>query len=71
MKKIRRSEDQGWVAGVYAGIAYSLGIQAWILRVILFILICMYGVGLGVYVLLWIFVPKWEEDPNDIDDIVN
>lgn len=71
MKKIRRSEDQAWIAGVCAGIAYSLGIQAWILRVILFILICMWGVGLGVYVLLWIFVPKWEEDPNDIDDIVN
>jgi phage shock protein PspC (stress-responsive transcriptional regulator) len=54
----RRSRADRWLGGVCGGIARSTGMEAWIWRLLFTVLFVCAGVGLLVYVLLWIFVPS-------------
>lgn len=63
----RIGEDKEWVAGVCAGLAYWLGIPSWTIRLSWFITIFWYGFGFVLYILLGMFLPKWEELPQDYD----
>ncbi|MGO9935699.1 MAG: PspC domain-containing protein [Steroidobacteraceae bacterium] len=54
----RRSRTDRWVGGVCGGIARSSGMDAWVWRLLFAALFICGGVGLLVYVLLWIFVPS-------------
>ena len=60
---LRRSRDDRWIGGVCGGIARSTGVESWIVRLCFAILFLMWGTGLLLYALLWIFVP---EDPSPI-----
>jgi phage shock protein PspC (stress-responsive transcriptional regulator) len=62
-RRLARMSDEKWVGGVCAGIAYSLGIPTWIVRLITFLVI-MRGL-LIVYIILWIFMPRWKQTPED------
>jgi phage shock protein PspC (stress-responsive transcriptional regulator) len=65
-RKLRKmAASEAWVGGVCAGVAYWLGVPVWIVRLIWAVLILGYGVGLFVYVLLWIFLPAWDCVPDD------
>jgi phage shock protein PspC (stress-responsive transcriptional regulator) len=57
-----------WVGGVCAGIGYWLGIPTWLIRLAWALLLLAYGLGGLVYVLLWIFMPKWDAVPADYAD---
>ncbi len=50
---LHRNSEQGWIAGVCAGLAPSSGLPVMLLR-IAFILV---PVGLPIYLLLWILLP--------------
>jgi phage shock protein C len=54
----RRSRTDRWFGGVCGGIARSTGMEAWIWRLLFAALFICAGVGLLLYVLLWIFVPS-------------
>ena len=54
----RRSRTDRWFGGVCGGIARSTGIEAWVWRLLFAALFICAGVGLLLYVLLWIFVPS-------------
>jgi phage shock protein C len=54
----RRSRTNRWFGGVCGGIARSTGVEAWVWRLLFAALFICAGVGLLVYVLLWIFVPS-------------
>jgi len=54
----RRSRTDRWFGGVCGGIARSTGMEAWVWRLLFTALFICAGVGLLVYVLLWIFVPS-------------
>jgi len=54
----RRSRTDRWFGGVCGGIARSTGLEAWTWRLLFAALFICAGVGLLVYVLLWIFVPS-------------
>src|ERR1700704_4482240 len=54
----RRSRADRWFGGVCGGIARSTGTEAWIWRLLFAALFICAGVGLLLYVLLWIFVPS-------------
>lgn len=60
-KRLFRDTDQALVAGVAAGLANYLGIDALLVR-IAFILLTIFsgGVGILVYILLWVLVPTAE-----------
>jgi phage shock protein C len=54
---LRRSRSDRWIAGVCGGLARSMGVESWVCRLIVASLFLCGGVGLLLYVLLWIFVP--------------
>jgi len=54
----RRSRSERWFGGVCGGIARSTGVEAWVWRLLFAALFICAGVGLLVYVLMWIFVPS-------------
>jgi len=56
--KLRRSRTDRWLGGVCGGIAVASGIDAWIWRLVFALFGVTYGVGILIYVLLWVFVPE-------------
>jgi len=68
-RKLRRIFDESWIGGVCAGIAYWLGISVWLVRLVWVCLVIFYGVGIFPYILLWIFMPKWDKTPSDFKKI--
>jgi phage shock protein C len=54
----RRSRTDRWFGGVCGGMARSTGLESWAWRLIFAALFICGGVGLLLYVLLWIFVPS-------------
>ena len=55
---LRRSRTDRWLGGVCGGIARSTGVEAWVWRLLFATLFICAGIGVLVYVLLWIFVPS-------------
>lgn len=70
---LRRVEGFQWIGGVCAGIAYYLKVQTWLIRMVwvLVTLLGDYNIGISivVYLLLWIFMPVWEDTPKDYQKI--
>jgi phage shock protein C len=58
----RRSRDDRWLGGVCGGLAELTGIHSWIWRVIFVLSTACAGTGIGVYLLLWFFVPDAGSD---------
>lgn len=55
---LRRSTSDRWIGGVCGGIAPTLGLESWVLRLLIAALTLFGGIGVIVYLLLWIFVPQ-------------
>jgi len=66
--KPRRIKQKGWLGGVCAGFGYWLGIPTWLVRLILTVLVLVYGVGAILYILLWIFMPVWDTVPEGYEE---
>ena len=58
VNSFRRSRTDRWFGGVCGGIARSTGVEAWIWRLLFAALFICAGVGLVLYLLLWIIVPS-------------
>ncbi|MEP6885399.1 MAG: PspC domain-containing protein [Gammaproteobacteria bacterium] len=58
VNSFRLSRNDRWFGGVCGGLARSTGVEAWVWRLLFTVLFIFAGVGLLVYVLLWIFVPS-------------
>ena len=54
----RRSRSDRWFGGVCGGMARSTGMEAWVWRLLFAALFICAGVGLLLYVMLWVFVPS-------------
>ncbi len=55
---LRRSRSDRWIAGVCGGLARATKMESWLWRLLFVLLTLFGGVGLVVYVLMWIFVPE-------------
>jgi phage shock protein PspC (stress-responsive transcriptional regulator) len=64
-KRLQRKRDGRWIAGVCAGLADYLGIDATVVRVVLAVLVLFGGLGPLVYVIAWVLMPE-EGDPESI-----
>ena len=62
MRKLYRSNNNSYVAGVCGGLGEYLDIDPTIIRIIWFVL-ALSGCGLLAYILFWIFVPL-NPDPS-------
>lgn len=56
-KKLTRSNN-GMIAGVCAGFAEYLDVDPTIVRVVYILLIFFAGVGVLLYLILWLIIPK-------------
>jgi len=72
MKRFACVTQHEWIGGVLAGLAYSLGWPTWLVRLLFFLAAIsttvanFLGISLSVvYILLWIFVPNWQQTPAD------
>ena len=66
-KKLYKNDMNKKVGGVCQGIAEYFSIDPLILRVLWFAAIWFYGVGLGLYVLLWVLLP----DKSEVVDVLD
>jgi phage shock protein PspC (stress-responsive transcriptional regulator) len=58
INSLRRSAGDRWIAGVCGGIAEATGVDSWVWRLLFVLLLLCWGIGLVLYVVMWIFVPK-------------
>lgn len=57
LRQLRRSSTDRWIGGVCGGLDNVTGIPAWSWRILFVLTALLHGVGLVMYLLLWIFVP--------------
>ncbi|MEP7157269.1 MAG: PspC domain-containing protein [Betaproteobacteria bacterium] len=58
LQGFHRSLNDKWLGGVCGGLAISTDIPAWAWRILFVLTVLLHGVGLLVYLLMWIFVPS-------------
>ncbi len=61
LHQLRRSSRDRWIGGVCGGLGVMSNIPSWAWRILFVLALCLHGVGLLVYILLWIFVPLQTE----------
>ncbi len=57
INRLRRSASDRWIGGVCGGLGQLTGLESWIWRLLLALLLLAGGTGLVLYIVLWIFVP--------------
>ena len=57
MKLFQRSLSDRWIGGICGGLDDVTGVPAWSWRILFILLALLHGVGIVLYILLWIFVP--------------
>lgn len=61
-KRLYRSRDERWLAGVCGGIGDYFGIDATVVRVLFVLAFFVFGGGLWVYLILWLIIPLNKAD---------
>jgi phage shock protein C len=57
LKELRRSLTDRWIGGVCGGLGEITGVPSWSWRILFVLMALVHGVGVIIYILLWIFVP--------------
>jgi phage shock protein C len=57
LQDLTKSEKDRWIGGVCGGLGEHTSIPSWAWRLLFAIFFVIYGTGLLIYILLWIFVP--------------
>ena len=73
VKKLYRSTDDRWLAGVCGGLAKYFNVDPTLVRVI-FVILALVGLGgVLIYLVLWVIVPPepTEEEQEMVDHIVD
>lgn len=55
--RLHRSINDRWIGGVCGGLGELSGIPAWAWRILFVLTAALHGLGVLMYVLLWVFVP--------------
>jgi phage shock protein PspC (stress-responsive transcriptional regulator) len=70
-KRLERKLEGRWLAGVCAGLADYLGVDATLIRVIFAVLTVFGGFGALAYVLAWALMPEEGEPASIAEKIIN
>lgn len=68
--RIERSRTDRMIAGVCGGLAEYLGIDATLVRIFFVLLAIGEGVGVLLYVILWLVIPEAEAETRDLGSSV-
>ncbi len=68
LNSFRRSMRDKWLGGVCGGLAESTQVPSWAWRIIFVLTVLLHGLGLLVYLLLWIFVPGASHEPRVVEN---
>ncbi len=58
--RLRRARGDRWLGGVCGGLGQLSGTASWMWRLAFALFSLSFGLGLVIYILLWIFVPEEE-----------
>ena len=61
-KKLHRSKDDRWLAGVCGGIAEYFNVDSTLIRVLFILFGFAVGGGILIYIILWIIMPEAADD---------
>jgi phage shock protein C len=61
LQTLTKSGKDKWIGGVCGGLGEHSPVPSWCWRLFFVLLFMLYGTGLMLYVLLWIFLPKEAE----------
>ncbi len=71
LHQLKRSTTDRWIGGVCGGLAGMSNLPSWTWRILFVLTILLHGLGVLVYILLWIFIPlrataprKMAEEPR-------
>jgi len=68
-KKLRRSKDDRWLAGVCGGIGEYFNVDGVLIRVLFVLFGLFVGWGIIFYIILWIIMPEAVDDDLEADSI--
>ncbi len=66
LRQLRRSTRDRWIGGVSGGLADATGIPSWSWRILFVLTALLHGIGVIMYILLWIFVPLRTDVPTPV-----
>ena len=66
LSRLHRSPTDRWFGGVCGGLHQLTAIPAWSWRILFVLTAFLHGLGLLVYILLWIFVPVQAAEPKPV-----
>ena len=58
LKRAKRSSKDRWIGGVCGGLGAATPVPSWVWRAVLLFSVLAFGVGLLLYVVLWICIPS-------------
>ena len=66
LSRLHRSTANRWLGGVCGGLGELSDIPAWAWRILFVLAAFLHGLGLLIYILLWIFVPVQAAAPQPV-----
>lgn len=57
LQRLKKSTNDKWIGGVCGGLGEHTPIPSWTWRLLFCLLVFIFGTGILLYILLWIFVP--------------
>ena len=58
LRRLTKSKTDEWLGGVCGGLGEHTPLPSWVWRLVFLLLLCCYGTGVLLYVLLWICLPE-------------
>jgi phage shock protein C len=58
LRRLTKSKSDVWMGGVCGGLGEHTPLPTWVWRLVFLLLLCFYGTGVLLYVLLWICLPE-------------
>lgn len=62
LQKFTKSRKDRWIGGICGGLGEHTPVPSWAWRVLFILLLFVWGTGLLLYILLWIFAPASPEN---------
>jgi phage shock protein PspC (stress-responsive transcriptional regulator) len=58
LRRLTKSKTDEWLGGVCGGLGEHTPLPSWVWRLVFLLLLCCYGTGVLLYILLWICLPE-------------